>query len=101
MLIYVVPIALMIYALIDCIQATEVEVGDLPRPVWLLIIILLPVVGPIAWLVVSRSHRNEARRSAPRQVPPDEDPEFLQWLARREERRKRDGWTGDNDPSSR
>jgi hypothetical protein len=43
------------------------------KPVWILIVVLLPVLGGILWLIVGRARPSAvARRRAP-----DDDPEFL------------------------
>jgi hypothetical protein len=43
------------------------------KPVWILIVVLIPVLGGLLWLVVGRTRRSAiaARRA------PDDDPEFL------------------------
>jgi hypothetical protein len=51
---YVVEIGLLVYCLIDAIQADESQVRNLPRTGWILLIILVPLVGGIAWLAVGR-----------------------------------------------
>jgi Phospholipase_D-nuclease N-terminal len=57
-----IEIGLLIYALIDCIQTPDKAVRNLPRWAWLLLIVLLPYVGPIAWLVAGRPQRSGAAR---------------------------------------
>ena len=91
LLFYVLPFALLVYGLIDCARADSYELAGLPRPVWY-VLIFIPVIGPLAWIAVSRSQRygrgSQPQRPAP--LPPDEDPEFLRWLAQQEKRRKKD-----------
>jgi Phospholipase_D-nuclease N-terminal len=73
-----VAVVLAVYALIDCWQTDPAEVPSPRRPIWLAMIILLPVVGPVAWIVASRLHRRPGPpRQAPRVVAPDDNPEFL------------------------
>ncbi|WP_149204634.1 PLDc N-terminal domain-containing protein [Actinotalea subterranea] len=92
-LIFVVDLALLVFALIDCIQTDSILVRNLPKTMWVFLIILVPVVGPVAWLVAGRPERGA---TAPR-VPwpstqtagfpeyerprapkgPDDDPDFL------------------------
>ncbi|KWX09463.1 membrane protein, partial [Carbonactinospora thermoautotrophica] len=48
LLVYVVPLALTIYALIDCIQTDESEARGLPKPFWVLIILFGWLPGSIA-----------------------------------------------------
>ena len=79
----VVEIALLVYSLFDCIQAEESEIRNLPRFAWLLLIIIVPVIGPIAWLVAGRPLRPAPWRTSAlprdrRPLAPDDDPSFLE-----------------------
>jgi len=80
-LLVLIPLAMTIYAVIDAIQTEETRVLYLPKLVWIVLILLFPWVGPIAWYVTGRQRRPLDRRrgpnypSAPR--GPDDDPEFL------------------------
>jgi Phospholipase_D-nuclease N-terminal len=89
------PLALAIYAVIDCIQTDDGEVRNLPKFVWILVILLFWIVGPIAWLLAGRPPRERRGRTGPwlgtgtaphpgyerrRPVAPDDDPEFLAQL---------------------
>lgn len=99
----ILGLALIIYALIDCVQTPEEDVPPgLPKTVWVFIILLVPVIGAGAWLLVSRlpnAGGGRVRRSRP--VAPDDDAEFLanlDWQARkahyerlRKEREAREG----------
>lgn len=101
--IYVVPVALVIYALFDLFRSEPHERAGLRPALWALIIVLLPVVGPIAWIFVSTLRRAEARAPSgrpgdprrtlrptrrPGLTAPDDDPDFLRDL---EEQWKREG----------
>ena len=103
-LVYVVPIALAIFALFDLARSLPEERAGLRRLWWVLIIVLLPALGPIVWIVVSRNSRGAAsprtgpsipgpgrgplrpptRRPGP--VAPDDDPDFL-WRLEQQRRR--------------
>ncbi len=97
-------IALIVYALVDCVRHddTTMPVG-LPKAVWVILIVLFPGAGALAWLVVSRVQRQAQRTGGParpsygspaprtsprrpitRPVAPDDDPEFLASLNRPE-----------------
>ena len=104
LMVYVVPVALAIYALFDLYRSEPSERAGIRPLVWLAIIVLLPVVGPVAWIVVSRTlgaaGGGTPRRPtgpAPRTWPvrrpgpkaPDDDPDFL-WRLEQERRRARD-----------
>ena len=73
-----------IYALVDCVQTDRRLVRIMPKAVWL-IAVLVPVIGPIFWLVAGRT---DARGGRPPRGPglppgprgPDDDPDFLRKL---------------------
>ena len=107
-LLILVVVGLMAYALTDVWGAEEDERGGLPRWLWVILIVFLPLLGAISWIVVRvTSRRNNAgpagpgrggsrptppprpTRPGPRRpsgpVAPDDDPEFL-WLLEQEKR---------------
>ena len=89
---YVLELALLVYCLIDCIQTDSVLVRNLPKPFWVFLIIVVPIIGSIAWLVAGRPESSSRGRRVPwpstqtagfpeyerpRTASPDDDPEFL------------------------
>ena len=91
-------IGLLVFCLIDVIQTPSDEVRNLSKGLWVLLIIMLPVIGGVAWLVAGRPDRRqrsawragggfpESERPRPRRpVAPDDDPEFLAQLRRVDE----------------
>ena len=56
-----VLLGLTIYALVDCIQTEESRQRNLPKALWLLLILLFPLVGPIAWFLAGRPGPRPAR----------------------------------------
>ncbi|MDT3767073.1 PLDc N-terminal domain-containing protein [Gleimia hominis] len=107
-------IALAIYAIADCARTPNDQMpAHLPKPIWLLIILLTTPLGPIGWIIISRVMRaenNGGRLDAsiwssdessiqgiqfghqhnrpPRDLGPDDDPEFL-WRLEKELRAER------------
>jgi len=89
-LIYALPIILAVYALVDLVQTDEEDVQGLPKLVWVMLIVLIWVIGPIAWLVAGRRGRKWlpglSRAGGPgqpgsgRPTAPDDDPDFLRGL---------------------
>lgn len=91
-------LAILVIALIDCLSVEEYEIRALPRIAWVFLIILFSPIGGIVWFVAGRPQRSGAAPSAgrwrpgngfpeaerPRQLAPDDDPEFLSRLAGRE-----------------
>lgn len=66
-------IAFWVYSIVDCALQPPTRHRGVSKPVWLLIVVLLPVVGGILWLVVGRSRP----RAQPVFRAPDDNPEFL------------------------
>lgn len=52
-------IALMIGALIDIITRDDSRVRFLPKMVWIIIVILLPLIGSILWFALGREHDSQ------------------------------------------
>ncbi|SES49215.1 Phospholipase_D-nuclease N-terminal [Pedococcus cremeus] len=81
---WLLGIALTVYAAVDCIQTEEDRVRNLPKLVWVFLILLFAVAGPLAWFIAGRPKgqwptRGPGQRpSAPR--GPDDDPDFLRNL---------------------
>jgi hypothetical protein len=96
-----------IFCIIDVITTPENQCRNLPKVIWLLIVLLLAALGSIVWLVAGRPWvpregappRNDGRSPVPGRRPPvrraaplspDDDEEFLASLrARAEEQRRR------------
>lgn len=102
-----IELALLIYCLIDAIQTPSDEVRNLSKGWWIVLIVVAPLVGGIAWLVAGRPnvHRRNntwaagggspqygrpgrpgpggagATGSRGRPLAPDDDPEFLAGLS--------------------
>lgn len=112
LLVYVVPVALAVYALFDLYRSEPSERAGVRPLVWVLAIVAVPVLGPIAWIFVSTTRRAEARAAGPRPsapsgrsplrptrrpgpVAPDDDPEFLRHL---DQQWRREGGDGSGAP---
>ncbi|MEW1718456.1 PLD nuclease N-terminal domain-containing protein [Streptomyces sp. NPDC093109] len=77
-LMFLVPLALSIYAFIDCITTDEKEIRFLPKPIWAILVLLFPLVGSISWLIVGRDRTTTVRGGG--WIAPDDNPEFLKSL---------------------
>jgi hypothetical protein len=86
---WLLTLALTIYAVVDCIQTDDSQVRGLPKLIWLLLILLFPLVGSIAWFIAGRPQRGTSGRGASGRGPthrpppprgPDDDPDFLRRL---------------------
>lgn len=61
-----IALALAIFSLIDCIQSDERRIRNLPKWAWFLLIILIPIAGPVIWLLAGRPTRASAGGEASR-----------------------------------
>jgi hypothetical protein len=66
--------AFWVYTIVDCSVQPANRHRGVSKPIWILIVVLLPVLGGLLWLTVGRVRRSTiiARRA------PDDDPEFLE-----------------------
>ncbi|WP_030620199.1 PLD nuclease N-terminal domain-containing protein [Streptomyces sclerotialus] len=98
-LMILVPLALSIYAFIDCVTTDEKHVRHMPKPLWAILVLLFPLVGSVSWLIAGKDRAAQAAEGGgPRRarggrggwVAPDDNPEFLQSLAAQEREQRRD-----------
>ena len=89
-----VELLLVVYCVLSVVTTPEDQVQHLPKAAWLLLVIVLPVVGGIAWLVAGRPSRPASslphgNRGVPaaydrpgraQAASPDDDAAFLQQL---------------------
>lgn len=74
-------IAVYLYAVIDVARSGRSEIRLFPKPIWLLIVILVPLLGSALWLMFGRVWVRPGRtRRASGPVAPDDDPRFLKQL---------------------
>jgi hypothetical protein len=76
-------VGLTVYSVIDCARTDADQVTGLPKPMWLVAILLLPVIGPLAWLVAGRSRGSSSPPARRLPLAPDDDPDFLWQIERR------------------
>lgn len=88
---FLIELGLLVYCLIDCIQTDSSLVRNLPKAGWVVLIVILPLAGGIAWLVAGRPEPSRGRQvpwpstrtagfpeyERPRASSPDDDAEFL------------------------
>ena len=68
-----VATAFWVYTIVDCSVQPANRHRGVSKPIWILIVVFIPVLGGVLWLLVGRTRRATlaARRA------PDDDPEFL------------------------
>jgi hypothetical protein len=82
-LLFLATLALLAVSLISVLSAEDGAVRRLPRGLWIVMILVLPVVGPVLYFWLGRPVRYvdpwpvAAAGSRPRAVAPDDDPAFL------------------------
>ena len=102
-----IELILLVYCVLNVITTPEDQVRNLPKMVWLFVVIILPLIGGIAWLVAGRPlstsrpgglpYKGNTGRFPEYERPgraaaqnPDDDEAFLRGLRERaEEQRKR------------
>jgi hypothetical protein len=91
--------ALFVYCVIDLISTDEGLVRNLPKMVWLLLVIFVPLVGPMSWLLLGRPEQagwhpgDRSPRASRRTLGPEDSPEFMSRLDSDDERLRR--WEDD------
>lgn len=78
-------LVLLVLALISVLSAERVR--NAPRAVWVLVILLLPIAGPIAYFFAGRPIDRSGRPSR-RPSSPDDDPDFLRSMGGDEQSRR-------------
>lgn len=83
-------VALLVYCALDVMSTPASSVRSLPKAVWFVLLVMLPVLGPLAWLYAGRPRRGGTRRPiAPERGAPDDDEDFLRELRRRADDHRR------------
>lgn len=74
-------LALYIYFIIDVLRTPRGTTRNLPKWLWLIIVVLVPIIGGLLWWGLGRTRRDGGgwwRKRGP--VAPDDDPRFLRKL---------------------
>ncbi len=75
MLFFPLVLALCVFCVIDVITSRDDEVRHLPKIGWLVLVLLFPLVGSVAWLVAGRPSKG-SRRARPYERQAPEFPEY-------------------------
>jgi Phospholipase_D-nuclease N-terminal len=103
-LVSLLVLALWVFCIFDVIGTEESLTRNLPKMIWLLIVIFVPPIGPLAWLIMGRPQNagfspgdtttrapGETFGSRPprkRPLAPDDDPAFLAEIDERSKKLK-------------
>lgn len=103
-LFYAIGFVVVLYAFIDVVLSRGDDVRSLPKALWAVVVVIVPVLGAGAWFVWGRPRPagtgSPAGGRGRGPVAPDDDPAFLRqidevtWSEKmRRRREKRDGGT--------
>lgn len=73
----IVLLAVYIWCIVDVLRSPRSAVRNLPKGIWLMIVVLVPLIGGGCWLVFGRTAPARVRRRRGGPVAPDDDPRFL------------------------
>lgn len=76
-----------VYAVVDCLVTDRSRVRGIPKPVWVVVILLVTPIGGILWLVIGKG-RNVALPVRHSNAP-DDDPAFLHRIGSNQEQEER------------
>ncbi|MEV0639605.1 PLD nuclease N-terminal domain-containing protein [Streptomyces sp. NPDC050619] len=93
-LMFLVPLALSIYAFIDCISTKDEDVRYMPKAMWAIVVLVFPLAGSISWIIAGKKRHPAGtgggaggpagspwnRGGRQQWVAPDDNPEFLKSL---------------------
>ncbi|WP_309033008.1 PLD nuclease N-terminal domain-containing protein [Streptomyces alfalfae] len=85
-LMFLVPLALSVYAFIDCISTKDEDVRHMPKPLWAILVLLFPLVGSLSWIIAGKKRQPAAGPGRfqgggrGQWVAPDDNPHFLKSL---------------------
>lgn len=88
-----VQLCLLVLTLISALSALRVR--NMPRALWVLVILLIPLFGPLAYVFWGRPkapprEKGPVLRGRPRPAAPDDDPDFLRSVDTEQSRRDRE-----------
>lgn len=79
-LLVIVIIAVTVYAFVEAMQADPHRVRVMPRWLWFVAILVVPILGPVCWFALGRPAGGIGPGPQRRQIAPDDDPDFLRGL---------------------
>jgi len=69
-----------IYAVADCAFFDRTRIRGLRRGWWIVVILFVPIIGPLLWFIIGRGRANRVGSARGRTLAPDDDAEFLRQL---------------------
>jgi hypothetical protein len=65
--------AVYVYTIVDAALRDRARVRLLPKPVWLLVVVLLPLLGSLLWFALGRGRGPAPEPNLPREDPAEAD----------------------------
>lgn len=90
-----ITLAIWLYAVFDVIKTDESLVRNMPKHLWLIVIIFIPFIGSLAWLMLGRPEKagfqpgDTQYRRPIRPQGPEDSPTFMSDLDERSKRLRR------------
>lgn len=72
-----------VFSIVDCAAQPATRHRGVSKGTWILIVVLIPVIGGILWFIIGRRRGSTSGFVVPN--APDDDPEFLEHIRRREQ----------------
>lgn len=69
----VIAVAFILYALVDAAMTDASRARGVPKPVWVVLVVVLPVIGAILWFAIGKGKPGAVPAARP---APDDDPRF-------------------------
>ena len=100
----IVLLGLWLFCLVDVIVSDQEMCRNLPKMLWLVIVLILPDVGSLLWLILGRPQgRNRGfgvgQPEPMRATSPDDDEAFMQQVRLRAEQQRQRAREQQRDPS--
>jgi hypothetical protein len=67
----ILAVAFTLFGLVDAAMADQRRARGLPKPVWIVVIVVLPVIGALLWFTIGKGPVDQDTVAAP-----DDDPDF-------------------------
>ena len=80
-------VAVDVFSIVDVALTDRSRVRALPKALWIIVILLLPVIGVVLWFMLGKARSTSSGRT--RTVAPDDDPDFLRTMRAKEEQDER------------
>lgn len=69
----VIAVAFTLYSLVDAAMTDHLRARGVPKPVWIVLIVVLPVIGGLLWMFIGKG---AIPSTAQAPAAPDDDPRF-------------------------